>query len=179
MLIHRPPGSLGFSCSFSVLSSQRVPVRLFFRWAWVLRFRGVSFFRGIVLEPVLAHQSLLWLSCSYPGWLLASLAFVSGCSFGSVGVQASVCFALPTSFGFSGSNFFRLNLFPLKACPSPPFSCPTSLSCCPSSFNFPLFTHVVGSLLSLLDLCITLKKKIPMFIQTNWKLSSNSTFDLQ
>jgi hypothetical protein len=34
-------------------------------------------------------------------------------------------------------------------------------------------------LLSLLDLCITLKKKIPMFIQTNWKLSSNSTFDLQ
>ena len=135
-------------------------MRLFFRWAWVLRFRGVSFFRGIVLEPVLAHQSLLWLSCSYPGWLLASLAFVSGCSFGSVGIQASVCFALPTSFGFSGSNFFRLNLFPLKACPSPPFSCPTSLSCCPCFFfQFPLISHVVGSLLSPLDLCNTSKSK--------------------
>ena len=40
--------------------------------------------------------------------------------------------------------------------PSPPFSCSTSLSCCPS-FEFPLFTHVVGSLLSPLDLCNTLK----------------------
>ena len=43
-----------------------------------------------MLEPVLAHHQYYGLVCSYPGWLLASFAFVSGCSFGSVGIQASV-----------------------------------------------------------------------------------------
>jgi len=34
-----------------------------FSYAWVLRFRGMSVsIGGVVLEPVLAHQSLLWLS---------------------------------------------------------------------------------------------------------------------
>ena len=41
--------------------------------------------------------------------------------------------------------------------PSPPLSCSTSFPCCPS-FTFPLFTHVVGSLLSPLDLFNTLEK---------------------
>jgi len=58
-----------------------------------------------------------------------------------------------------------LNLNPLNPPPLPPFSCQTSFSCCPSSFSFPLFSHVVGSLLSplrlpsRLDLCNTLKTK--------------------
>jgi hypothetical protein len=34
---------------------------------------------------------------------------------------------------------------------TPTFSRPIGLSCCPSSFNFPLFSHVIGSSLSPLD----------------------------
>ena len=80
----------------------------------------------VVLEPVWRTSHCYGLVCSYPGWLLANLAFVSGCSFGSVGIQASVFPVHPLfcsvtlvflaqlpvvslDFGF---NFFRLNLFP-------------------------------------------------------------------
>ena len=58
-------------------------------------------------------------------------------------------------YGLTSNHSF----FPLKPPPLPPFSCPTSLSCCPSSFNFPLFSHVVGSLLSPLDHVIPSKLK--------------------
>jgi len=100
-----------------------------------------------VLEPVLARQSSLWLCvtcikksiylllihpvnhfgryatlCLLLSWLAPSfsfsLAFVCGCSFGSVGIQASVDSTLlcpsnlprTASYGFLGSNFFRLDL---------------------------------------------------------------------
>ena len=93
--------------------------------------------------------------CSYPGCLLASLAFVSGCSFDSVGIQASVlsvdplfCSAalvflalLPVVFR---SNFFWMNLFFPKI-PLFPSNRPLLL---PLFFQFSLFSSVVGSLLS-------------------------------
>ena len=103
-----------------------------------------------MLGPVLVHQSLLWLSL-LSSWLAPSFSclrvWLLVCSFGSVSIQASVCFALPTSFGFSGSNFFRLNLFPLKAFPLASFF----LSNQPLLLPFFFIYSLVGSLLSPLD----------------------------
>ena len=131
-----------------------------------MRFRGVSVsLGGVVLGPVLAHKSLLWLSLLYfwldPSfsclrvWLLFWYCRYPGLSFSVGPLFYSATQSSSRNFlCFFRSKFFRLNLFPL-----PLFSCRTSLSCCPSSFNFPLFSHVVGSLLSPLDLCNTLKIK--------------------
>jgi hypothetical protein len=93
-------------------------------------FRGVPFLLGeVVLDPVLAHQSCYGLVCSYPGWLLDSLAFVSGCSFGSVGIQASVFSVCPlfrsATLVFLAQlpvvsflvQIFLPDLFPLQASP--------------------------------------------------------------
>ena len=120
--------------------------------------------------------SLFWrtshcygLPCSYPCWLLVSPAFVSGCSFGSVGIQdskfpadllfcsATIVFLAPFLW-FPYSKIFRLNLFSLASPPMPPFSVHLAPLAAIFSFNFPCFS-VVGSLLSPLDQCNTLKIK--------------------
>jgi len=64
-----------------------------------LRFRGVSVSIGKLCWSLFWRTShCCGLVCSYLGWLLASLAFASGCSFGSVSIQASV---------FSVDSLFR------------------------------------------------------------------------
>jgi hypothetical protein len=102
------------------------------------------------------------LVCSISGWILASLAFVSGCSFGIVGIQASVLsfhplfnsatpvFLAQLPCDIFGFNFFRLNLFPLKASPLASFSLSNQTLLLPFFFQFPKFSHVVGSLLSII-----------------------------
>ena len=45
------------------------------------------------------------LICSYPGWLLASLAFVSGCTFGSVGIQQASVLSFHPLFNSAISVF--------------------------------------------------------------------------
>ena len=118
-------------------------------------------FWGVVLEPVLAHQSLLWLSLLL-SWLAPSFSCLCGCSFGNVGTQASVfsvdpLFALLLYFSFrcfpvvSLDPKFPPEPFPTNVTPLAFFIHPTGSSCCPFSFNFPSFFSVVllvGSLLS-------------------------------
>ena len=125
--------------------------------------------------------SLFWrtchcygLVCPYPGWLLAFLAFVSGCFFGSVGIQASVfqstfCFALPLLAQlpmvyldptFPPEPFLSLRLLPcLLFSFNRPFLLPLFLS-----ISF-IFSAVLGIWLSPLDLCITLKVKIYIYVK--------------
>jgi len=85
------PGSLGLLCLFSVLSSQRVSREAFLSGRLGFCALEVSVhLGGIVLKPVLAHQSLLWLSL-----LLSLLATSFSCLrvwllFWCVGIQASV-----------------------------------------------------------------------------------------
>ena len=65
-----------FLCSFFVLSSQRVSCAAFLSARLGFCFRGISFFRRSCVgacfgAPVIGYG----LVCSYPGWILASLAF--------------------------------------------------------------------------------------------------------
>jgi len=110
------------------------------------------------------------LVCSYPGWLLASLAFLSGCSFGSVGMQTSVFPVDPLFYStalvflaqlpvislyptLSAWTHFSPSFLPLTPVPS---NWPLLLPC---FFQFSFFFSIVGNVLSLLDLCNTLKIK--------------------
>ena len=94
--VPRPPTRCHSQCCAPVLDCVSTPFALRPQHGTPVsppRSRGAPFsLGGVVFEPVLKHQSCYDLVCSYSGWLLlgASLAFVSGCSFGSVYILASV-----------------------------------------------------------------------------------------